>query len=93
MIMLPNPPAPQRAQHPKPPPMPPPPGPPVPTVEKMVLPSECAKILGISTAMVSAVKKMSGILRKKVFPSEIESYLKEHPEFTISVAYPSKKSA
>lgn len=57
-------------------------------VEKMVFPSVCAEMLGVGVTMISAAKKVMGIERKKVFPSEMEKFFKDHPEFTASEAYP-----
>lgn len=61
-----------------------------PEIEKLVFPSECAKRLGCGVGLVSAVKRVLGITRKKVFPSEIYKYLRANPNFTMSSAYPKK---
>lgn len=59
-------------------------------IEKLVFPSVCAKRLGVTVATVSAVKRVMGIERKKVFPSEVCGYLKTHPEFTVTQIYKKK---
>lgn len=62
-------------------------------VEQMVWPSDCAKMLGVQVGMISAAKKQMGIERKKVFPSEMETFFKTHPGFTMSSVYPRKVAA
>jgi len=59
-------------------------------VEQMVWPSACAKMLGVQVSMISAAKKMMGIERKKVFPSEMENFFKVNRDFTLEKAYPRK---
>lgn len=56
------------------------------TVEKMVFPGECADMLGCRVALICAAKKILRIKRRKVFPSEIEKFLKDNPDFTESAA-------
>jgi len=56
-------------------------------IEKMVLPSECAKKIGCRVQLVSAVKRRLGIHRRKVFPSEIVGYIKDNPGFMESDVY------
>ena len=56
-------------------------------IEKMVLPSECAKMLGVGVAMISAAKNQLGIHRRKVFPSEMEKFFKDNPGFTAAQVY------
>jgi hypothetical protein len=57
------------------------------TVEQMVWPSECAKLLGTNVTTISAAKNQMGIRRKKVFPSEMETFFKAHPEFSAKDVY------
>lgn len=62
----------------------------MPKIEKMVWPADCAKMLGVRVGMISAAKRHLGIERKKVFPSEMESFFKTNPGFTASQVYPRK---
>lgn len=57
------------------------------SVERLVWPSECAKLLGTNVGTISAAKKTMGIHRKKVFPSEMEKFFKENPGFDAKAVY------
>lgn len=59
-------------------------------IEQLVWAKDCAAMLGCSVNLVSAVKKHLGIERKKVFPSEICKFLKQHPEFKLTDVWPGK---
>lgn len=60
-------------------------------VERMVWPSECAKLLGTNLTTLSAAKNHMGIHRKKVFPSEMEAFFKQNPNFNPKAVYQTKK--
>jgi len=60
-------------------------------IEKMVFPSECAEMLGTNVGLICAAKRKLGIERRKVFPSELEKFFKQHPDFNRSDVYPKKE--
>jgi len=54
--------------------------------EKLLSTAEAGRQLGLGSTAMSALKRLAGIRRHKVFLSELTRCLKEHPDFTVRSA-------